>query len=77
MGAYGSALIAYDQWLDLTAPKPGEPEGTVHEVHSTIAKLDELESLRFRLSLNAVENVRIIVFLLLIRSLQETKTEPL
>ena len=51
MGAYGSALIAYDQWLDLTAPKPGEPEGTVHEVHSGIAKLEDLESFKVSLEL--------------------------
>ena len=51
MGAYGSALTAYDQWLDLTAPKPGEPEGTVHEVHSSIAKLEDLENFKVSLEL--------------------------
>ena len=51
MGAYGSALIAYDQWLDLTAPKPGEPEGTVHEVRSAIAKLEDLENFKVSLEL--------------------------
>ena len=51
MGAYGSALIAYDQWLDLTAPKPGEPEGTVHDVRSGIAKLADLESFKVDLEL--------------------------
>ena len=51
MGAYGSALIAYDQWLDLTAPKPGEPEGTVHDVRSKIAKLEDLESFKVSLEL--------------------------
>lgn len=44
MGAYGSALIAYDQWVDLTAPKPGEPKGTKHEVRSGIATLEQLEN---------------------------------
>ena len=51
MGAYGSALTAYDQWLDLTAPKPGEPEGTVHEVRSNIAKLEDLENFKVELDL--------------------------
>ncbi len=51
MGAYGSALTAYDQWLDLTAPKPGEPENTVHEVRSTIAKLEDLENFKVSLEL--------------------------
>ena len=51
MGAYGSALTAYDQWLDLTAPKPGEPEDTVHEVHSNIAKLEDLENFKVALEL--------------------------
>ena len=50
MGAYGSALIAYDQWRDLTAPKPGESEDTVHEVHSHIANLEQLE--KFHVALN-------------------------
>lgn len=44
MGAYGSALIAYDQWVDLTAPKPDEPKGTKHEIHSGIATLEQLEN---------------------------------
>lgn len=44
MGAYGSALIAYDQWVDLTAPKPGESKGTKHEVRSGIATLEQLEN---------------------------------
>jgi predicted CoA-substrate-specific enzyme activase len=51
MGAYGSALIAYDQWCDLTAPKPGEPEGTVHEVHSSLATLEQLENFHVDLDL--------------------------
>ncbi|MCR4736098.1 MAG: 2-hydroxyacyl-CoA dehydratase [Treponema sp.] len=51
MGAYGSALIAYDQWLDLTAPKPGEPEGTVHDVRSHIASLKQLENFHVDLDL--------------------------
>ena len=51
MGAYGSALTAYDQWLDLTAPKPGEPEDTVHEVRSNIAKLEDLEKFKVDLEL--------------------------
>lgn len=51
MGAYGSALIAYDQWLDLSAPKPGEPEDTVHEIHSNIATLKELENFHVDLEL--------------------------
>ena len=45
MGAYGSALIAYDQWVDLTAPKPGEPAGTPpKELRSGIATLEQLEN---------------------------------
>ena len=51
MGAYGSALIAYDQWLDLTAPKPGEPEGTFHDVRSGIATLKDLDSFKVDLDL--------------------------
>ena len=51
MGAYGSALIAYDQWRDLTAPKPGEPEDTVHEVHSGLATLKDLENFKVELDL--------------------------
>ena len=51
MGAYGSALIAYDQWCDLTAPKPGEPEGTFHDVRSGIAKLEDLENFKVDLEL--------------------------
>jgi predicted CoA-substrate-specific enzyme activase len=51
MGAYGSALIAYDQWRDLIAPKPGESEDVVHEVHSNIATLKDLESFKVELEL--------------------------
>ena len=51
MGAYGSALIAYDQWLDLMEPKPGEPEGTVHDVRSGIATLEQLEKFHVDLEL--------------------------
>ena len=51
MGAYGSALIAYDQWLDLMEPKPGEPKGTVHDVRSGIATLEQLEKFHVDLEL--------------------------
>jgi predicted CoA-substrate-specific enzyme activase len=52
MGAYGSALIAYDQWLDLTAPKPDEPPGTPRrELHSGIATLEQLDSFHVDLEL--------------------------
>ncbi len=51
MGAYGSALIAYDQWQDLMAPQPGEPEGTVHDVRSGIATLNDLETFHVDLEL--------------------------
>ena len=52
MGAYGAALIAYDQWRDLTAPKPGEEIGFVPPIiHSNIAKADELENFKVDLEL--------------------------
>ncbi|QTQ13423.1 2-hydroxyacyl-CoA dehydratase [Treponema parvum] len=51
MGAYGAALIAIDQWRDMTAPKPGEPEGTTHEVRSKISTLEQLDSFRVDLKL--------------------------
>ncbi|MDD7609927.1 MAG: acyl-CoA dehydratase activase, partial [Spirochaetales bacterium] len=51
MGAYGSALIAYDQWCDLMEPQPGEPEGTVHDVRSSIATLQDLENFHVDLDL--------------------------
>ena len=51
MGAYGSALIACDQWRDLMAPKPGEPEGTVHDVRTTLATPEALENFHVDLDL--------------------------
>ncbi|MBP5519383.1 MAG: 2-hydroxyacyl-CoA dehydratase, partial [Treponema sp.] len=51
MGAYGSALIALDQWQDLMMPKPGEPEGTVHDVRSGIATLEQLNNFHVELDL--------------------------
>ena len=52
MGAYGSALIAYDQWCDLTAPKPGQEKGWVPpKVVSNIATLDQLENFKVDLEL--------------------------
>lgn len=52
MGAYGSALIAYDQWRDLIAPKPGEPKDIVHDVKSSIASLKDLENFHVDLDLH-------------------------
>ena len=52
MGAYGSALIAYDQWCDLTAPKPGQEAGWVPpKIVSNLATLDQLESFKVNLEL--------------------------
>ena len=51
MGAYGSALIACDQWQDLMMPKPGEPEDTVHDVRSRLATLEQLENFHVDLEL--------------------------
>ncbi len=52
MGAYGSALIAYDQWCDLTAPRPDDPPGTPRrEIRSGIATLDDLEKFHVDLEL--------------------------
>lgn len=52
MGAYGSALIAYDQWCDLTAPKPGQEQGWIPpKVVSNIATLEQLESFKVDLDL--------------------------
>ncbi len=51
MGAYGSALIACDQWQDLMMPQPGEPEGTVHDVRSHLATLEQLENFHVDLEL--------------------------
>ena len=51
MGAYGSALIAQDQWEDLRRPKPGDPDQTPKFVKSNIATLDQLESFNVNLEL--------------------------
>lgn len=52
MGAYGSALIAYDQWCDLTAPKPGQEKNWVPpKIVSNIATLEQLESFKVSLEL--------------------------
>jgi predicted CoA-substrate-specific enzyme activase len=52
MGAYGSALIAYDQWLDLTAPKPGQEKGWIRpKLVSNIATLEQLETFKVDLDL--------------------------
>ena len=51
MGAYGSALIAYDQWCDLIAPKPGEKIAEIKEIHSGIATLEELDKFHVDLEL--------------------------
>lgn len=51
MGAYGSALIAYDQWVDLTTVKPGEPQIDISKVRSGLASLEELEN--FEVSLES------------------------
>ncbi|MBR0100399.1 MAG: 2-hydroxyglutaryl-CoA dehydratase, partial [Treponema sp.] len=52
MGAYGSALIAYDQWCDLTAPKPGQEKGWMPpKIVSNIATLEQLESFKVSLEL--------------------------
>lgn len=44
MGAYGASLIAYDQWVDLTTPKPGEDPIDPSSVRSGIATLSNLEN---------------------------------
>ena len=49
MGAYGSALIAYDQWVDLTTPKPGHEPIDPSTVRSGIASLDQLEKFHVEL----------------------------
>ena len=49
MGAYGSALIAYDQWVDLTTPKPGQEPIDPSTVRSGIATLDQLEKFHVEL----------------------------
>ena len=51
MGAYGSALIAQDQWEDLRRPKPDDPNQTPRFVRSGIATLDQLESFKVDLEL--------------------------
>ncbi|MBR5867259.1 MAG: 2-hydroxyacyl-CoA dehydratase [Spirochaetaceae bacterium] len=53
MGAYGAALIALDQWKDMTAPKLyDEIESFVPPViHSNIATLEQLESFNVELEL--------------------------
>ena len=51
MGAYGSALIAQDQWEDLRRPKPDDPDQTPKFVKSGIASLSELESFHVDLEL--------------------------
>ena len=52
MGAYGSALIAHDQWRDITAPKPGQEKGWVRpKVLSNIASLEQLENFHVDLEL--------------------------
>jgi predicted CoA-substrate-specific enzyme activase len=52
MGAYGSALIAYDQWLDLTAPKPGQEKGWIRpKLVSNIATLEQLQTFKVDLEL--------------------------
>ncbi|MBR1912818.1 MAG: 2-hydroxyacyl-CoA dehydratase, partial [Treponema sp.] len=51
MGAYGSALIAQDQWEDLRRPKPGDPDQTPKLVKSNIATLEQLESFHVSLEL--------------------------
>ncbi len=51
MGAYGSALIAQDQWEDLRRPKPGEPDQTPKFVKSNIATLEQLETFNVSLEL--------------------------
>lgn len=51
MGAYGSALIAMDQWEDLRRPKPDDPDQTPKFVKSGIATLNQLESFKVDLEL--------------------------
>lgn len=51
MGAYGSALIAMDQWEDLRRPKPDDPDQTPKFVKSGIANLSQLESFKVDLEL--------------------------
>ncbi len=51
MGAYGSALIAQDQWEDLRRPKPDDPDQTPKFIKSSIATLEELEKFKVMLEL--------------------------
>ncbi|MBO6131395.1 MAG: 2-hydroxyacyl-CoA dehydratase [Treponema sp.] len=51
MGAYGSALIAQDQWEDLRRPKPDDPDQTPKFIKSGIASLEQLESFKVSLEL--------------------------
>ena len=51
MGAYGSALIAQDQWEDLRRPKPTDPDQTPKFIKSGIATLSQLESFKVDLEL--------------------------
>ncbi len=51
MGAYGSALIAKDQWEDLRTPKADDPDQTPKDVRSSLATLGQLESFRVDLEL--------------------------
>ena len=49
MGAYGAALIALDQWIDLTTPK--NPDDVIPEVKSGLATLEQLENFSVSLEL--------------------------
>lgn len=51
MGAYGSALIAQDQWEDLRRPKPDDPDQSPKFVKSNLATLEQLESFKVDLEL--------------------------
>ncbi|AEE17373.1 2-hydroxyacyl-CoA dehydratase [Treponema brennaborense] len=53
MGAYGAALIALDQWTDLTMPGPGDDAETFvpPQIRSGIATLEQLESFKVELEL--------------------------
>jgi len=51
MGAYGSALIAQDQWEDLRRPKPGDPDQTPKFIKSGIATPGQLETFSVSLEL--------------------------
>lgn len=51
MGAYGSALIAQDQWEDLRRPKPDDEDQSPKFIKSNIATLEQLESFKVDLEL--------------------------